>query len=136
LRPDQVARIDSALLKGYDFSAGDVVTIVDGENRYDVTCINYDLEAIEGLEVASMGLANDGAREVVFTKRDITAGPGSLLPTMWFEINGERWDFRESAKIQDAVVPLGGLQNLIVVQLTKAAELNKTNAQASWEWSS
>jgi hypothetical protein len=134
VRSDQLNRIDAALKRGFDFLAGDPITLVSPQNvEYDLVCIMYDTK-LEGVEVESFGMVEDGLREVLFLKEYLTDESIDLDSTWYFLIDGERWDFAPKSPIMEKVVPLYGLQNMIVCYLTKAAEVEATEQTATWGW--
>jgi len=134
VRTDQLNRIDAALKRGFDLLAGDEIIAVSPESvQHTLLCVMYDTLR-EGLGVESTGIVEDGLREILlFTEYLVDEGI-DLDATWHFLIDGERWDFAPKMPIMEKVVPLYGLQNMIVCYLTKAAEVEATEQTATWGW--
>ena len=140
LSPDQVAQIESALEQAFEIVAGDNLIHVDAAGvQAPVTTIMYDTTTLvdrkeRGLEIVAAGLQSHGVRELIFLKAWLEADNVSILPTSYFLIAGERWDLIEDAAIAEANVPLAGIQNLLIVQVRKATEINASQPAAGVIW--
>lgn len=138
MRADQKKRIKAAFEKGlFGVLAGDYVTYVapDGKQYKDLLCICHNLVAEgrrEGIIVDHTGIREQGILEMVFSKdRLATAGVTVDLDGYWI-IDGERHDFAKDEEIQDRVNSVGGLHNLLIVRVRRAAELNQSAPTSEW----
>lgn len=137
MRQDQIDRVDAALKKGYDTLAGDELIHVTSEGvQTQLLVLMYDLEfdRREGLVVQSVGVMNDGIRELIFLKHYLATEGVVLEPTDHWIIDSERWDFIPNNPIMEAIVPMGGLHNMVVCWVTRAAAINQTAQSAEWSW--
>ncbi len=140
LTADQVSQIASAIEQAFEIVAGDPVTHVDGSGvQTSLVMIQFDTTVLvdrqeRGLEIGSDGMLSHGVRELVFLKSDLAAASVTIGPTSYFLIGTERWDLIEDAAIQEATVPLAGIQNLLIVQVRRATELNTSEVAAEAIW--
>lgn len=126
----QIARIASALERGFYLVGGDKATFVDkdGTEFEDLLCLmmDMDLESADGIKIDIAGIKDIGEREVYFLKTYLTASNCTISVDGHFLIDGERWDFAKDEAKKDAIVPLAGIQNMIACRIRRATELDRS----------
>jgi len=120
----QVSRLARTLEKVFNYVADDNGTWVDSNGTETaVRFIGYDSGGV-GLDIDSSGMRDEGARDLFFRKKDLTAWDITIDPTGYLIWNSERWDLMEKAAIQDTVIPLDGIHNFVSARFRKSVELN------------
>lgn len=117
----------------WELIAGDLVTHVTkiGTETQLLTIMDDALVG-EGLLFDAAGIRDHNTRDLCFLKSYLTANSVTILPTDHFKINGERWDFSEDMPIKDALNPLGGVQDIIIVRVRRATELDHSDTVSNW----
>jgi hypothetical protein len=140
LRADQKKRIKAALEKGlFGILAGDYVTYVDadGKEYKDLLCICHNLVAEgrrQGIIVDHSGIREQGILEILFSKDRLASARVNIEPDGYFIIDGERYDFAKGEEIQDRVNSVGGIHNLLIVRVRRAAELIHSAKTSDWDF--
>ena len=139
----QVTRITNALEKVHEVLAhvdGTAVGTVSyhppGGASVDLPVIQYDLAHEEGLGIDHNGLKDGGVREMLFRKSDLATAGVDFDVNGNFTINGETWNFAEDEPIQDTIVPIANIHSLILVRVRRGVEVNSTEADADFTYSS
>ena len=132
---DQWMRNDiaSAFEEVWDLIAGDLVThVTEGSVETQLLTIMDDALVGEGLLVDSAGISDRHSRDLCFLKTYLSANGVSIVATDHFLIDGERWDFVEEVPIKNAANPIGGIQDVVIVRVRRAVELEHSDAGSEW----
>lgn len=125
--------IASAFAEVWGLIAGDSVThVTSSDEETQLLTIMDDTLVGEGMLFDPAGIRDQDSRDLCFLKSYLSSCGVAIEPTDHFQINGERWDYVENAPIKDALNPLGGIQDIIVVRVRRAVELEHSDAGSDW----
>lgn len=125
--------IEAAFSEVWDLIAGDLVTHVTKDAvETQLLTIMDDAFVGEGMVFDPAGIRDINSRDLCFLKSYLAANGVTVEPTDYYKISGERWDYVENVPIKDALNPLGGIQNIIVVRVRRAVELEQSTAGSTW----
>jgi len=128
--------IADAFAEVWELIAGDLVThVTTGGTQTPLLTIMDDAMVGEGMLFDPAGIRDQNSRDLCFLKTYLTANSVSIEPTDHYLINGERWDYVENVPLKDATNPLGGIQDVVIVRVRRAAELNHSDAGTNWGFS-
>jgi hypothetical protein len=128
--------IERAFKELFELIAGDlVVHVTAGGTQTNLLTIMDDAWYGEGLILDQAGIRDTNSRDLCFHKAYLTAAGVSLQPTDHYLINGERWDYQEDIAIKNALNPLSGIQEIVVIRVRRSVELDGTTAGSTWEFS-
>ena len=111
----------------FDLLAGDTVIHVTKANvKTTLYAIMYDWDEAraESLVVDEAGIRNENERFLLFENSYLTSKSVTINPTDTFEIDSEIWQLSTKQAIRKRMVPLAGIQNITLVNIRKAVELN------------
>ena len=127
----QRTRAAAGIERAWNLLAGDNWTIVAPDNsQTQLKAIAYDAptQSSEGLEIDQAGMRLHGMIELCFSKSYLAAKGVTITPSHYFlDASNKRWDLAKEEPIQEYQAPLDGIQNLIVVRIAKAAEVNQSS---------
>ena len=127
LNQSQMTKIRNGISRVFDLLAGDTVIHVTKANvKTTLYAIMYDWDEAraESLVVDEAGIRNENERFLLFENSYLTSKSVTINPTDTFEIDNEIWQLSTKQPIRKRMVPLAGIQNITLVNIRKAVELN------------
>ena len=127
LNQSQMTKIRNGISRMFDLLAGDTVIHVTKANvKTTLYAIMYDWDEAraESLVVDEAGIRNENERFLLFENSYLTSKSVTINPADTFEIDSEIWQLSTKQAIRKRMVPLAGIQNITLVNIRKAVELN------------